>query len=220
MNVTTEEFQVAIKPLLSPDPDSNSPAEEGRRLIPSENGRGYRVVNYSCYRDMKSDEEKREYMREYMRKRREEEKQKTANVKSVNLCKTPLNDVTHTEADTDTKEEIPSASGQLPHSIVEIFQLWDSVTKPKRKTAVTRKRITAAKTRLKELEFREGWRDALKSIPLCPFLTGNNEREWKADIDWFLKPDSVVKILEGKYSNGVKTIPASTPLLPGYNPNK
>jgi hypothetical protein len=50
---------------------------------------------------------------------------------------------------------------------------------------------------------------------------GNNDRGWKATIDWFLQPDSVVRIMEGWYKGKDNNQPTtSTPLLPGYNPNK
>jgi hypothetical protein len=40
------------------------------------------------------------------------------------------------------------------------------------------------------------WRAALKKFPL-PVSQGDGT--WKPDLDWFLKPDSVQKLLEGKY---------------------
>jgi hypothetical protein len=111
------------------------------------------------------------------------------------------------EEEGNGKEEVVSASGPSPSSqIQEIFQVWDDVTKPKRKTAMSAKRITAAKARIKEPDFRESWKDALSMIPSIPFLMGQNDRGWKADIDWFLKPDSVVKIIEGKYTNTPKPL--------------
>jgi len=49
-----------------------------------------------------------------------------------------------------------------------------------------------------------GWLEdaiaAIRMFPECPFLTGKNDRGWRADIDWLLRPDSVAKILEGKYT--------------------
>jgi len=33
----------------------------------------------------------------------------------------------------------------------------------------------------------------------CPFLLGENDRQWKADLEWILKKNNFVKILEGKY---------------------
>ena len=82
MNVPKNDFCDALKPLLEPDLDSNSPAEEGRRIILSENGRGY------------------------MKRRRDKTKENDENVNSVNPCKVLLNDVTHTEAEAevDTKK--------------------------------------------------------------------------------------------------------------------
>lgn len=44
--------------------------------------------------------------------------------------------------------------------------------------------------------------EAISRIPDIPFLTGENQRKWKADFDFFARPDSITKILEGKYTNG------------------
>lgn len=32
------------------------------------------------------------------------------------------------------------------------------------------------------------------------FLNGNNDRVWKADFEWIMRPENFVKVLEGKYS--------------------
>lgn len=34
------------------------------------------------------------------------------------------------------------------------------------------------------------------------FLKGNNDRNWNADFDWFMKPTNFSKVLEHKYDNG------------------
>lgn len=104
MNVTLSEFVNSVKPLLDPDIDSNSQAEDGRRLVASQNGRGYHIVNYKAYRDMKSDDEKREYMRNYMRNRRAS-KEKLDSVKTSKPCKLLLNDATHTEAEAEAEAD-------------------------------------------------------------------------------------------------------------------
>lgn len=39
-------------------------------------------------------------------------------------------------------------------------------------------------------------------IPRQPFLLGRNDRKWKCDLDWVLKPENAVKVSEGKYANG------------------
>jgi hypothetical protein len=34
-----------------------------------------------------------------------------------------------------------------------------------------------------------------------PFLNGNNDKAWKADFEWILRPTNFIKIMEGKYNN-------------------
>ena len=69
-------------------------------------------------------------------------------------------------------------------------------------TVMTAKRKATLRVRWAEAFFRENWAEAMAKIPGCPFLIGQSERGWRADFDWFLKPDTVAKILEGKYDAG------------------
>jgi len=44
--------------------------------------------------------------------------------------------------------------------------------------------------------------DCIKAVEIAartPFCLGQNNRGWRADIEFFLRPDSIAKILEGKY---------------------
>lgn len=43
------------------------------------------------------------------------------------------------------------------------------------------------------------WREFCRKIRGTPFLIGDNERRWKADIDFATKPINIARILEGKY---------------------
>ena len=63
------DVEQAIEYLTSPDPHSKNPEHEGRRLI-NVSGYAYTVVSHAIYRDIKNNQDRREYMREYMRKRR------------------------------------------------------------------------------------------------------------------------------------------------------
>ena len=72
------------------------------------------------------------------------------------------------------------------------------------KVAVTDKRRKAITARWKDQFWRENWQEALEVASSTPFLQGTNDRGWKMSFDWFLKPDSVAKILEGNYSSGSK----------------
>jgi hypothetical protein len=44
------------------------------------------------------------------------------------------------------------------------------------------------------------------------FLNGANDRGWKADFDWVLKPSSFLNILEGKYNNKIN----GNEVIPSY----
>lgn len=66
---------------------------------------------------------------------------------------------------------------------------------------ITPKRKVAAKARLGEDFFRANWAEAINRIAASPFCIGDNNRGWRADFDWFLKPATVVSVMEGKYSN-------------------
>jgi len=97
VNLPLDTFKRCVAELMEPDPDSNSQVHDGRRLVPSENGRGYLIVNYVTYRQIKTAEEKKTYMREYMQRRRKA--LKGNDVTAVNVCKVPLSDVTQGEAE-------------------------------------------------------------------------------------------------------------------------
>ncbi|MBX3438017.1 MAG: hypothetical protein KF861_11045, partial [Planctomycetaceae bacterium] len=64
---------------------------------------------------------------------------------------------------------------------------------------ITQKRRTVLRARLSDPEWRSEWREALAKIRVSKFCAGSTG--WKADFDWFLRPDSITKILEGKYND-------------------
>jgi Fe2+ or Zn2+ uptake regulation protein len=66
--------------------------------------------------------------------------------------------------------------------------------------SLTDSRKDKLRVRLANADWRSSWREALDAIPSRPFLLGNGPRGWKADFDFFLRPDSVNAILEDKYS--------------------
>ena len=65
-------------------------------------------------------------------------------------------------------------------------------------TGIRGKRLDALRARMKEYSQD----DILKAIDLikkCPFLLGDNQRNWQITFDWFLKPNNFPKVLEGNY---------------------
>ena len=70
--IPLEIIERGIGELVKPDHESRTPTEEGRRLVPLAEGRswGWRVVNYAHYRELKREEDRREYHRQYWNKRK------------------------------------------------------------------------------------------------------------------------------------------------------
>ena len=65
---------------------------------------------------------------------------------------------------------------------------------------LTDKRKTAVNKLLKEFTI-EQFEEICINANNSGFLTGKNDRGWKADFDFIIRPDKAVKILEGQYNN-------------------
>ena len=65
-----------------------------------------------------------------------------------------------------------------------------------------RKKHVAA--RFKEFDL-ETILNVIKKAGLSDFLSGKNDRSWKADFDWIFNPTNFLKIMEGKYDNKQKS---------------
>lgn len=108
-------------------------------------------------------------------------------------------DVSRKPGDVSRKpeKEIVSAPADLP-------PLWNRICVSLPKCSkLTEKRITHIRARMKERPRLEDWEYLFRKIEGSPFLTGQNDRGWKADFEWIIKsPDNAVKVLEGKYDGG------------------
>lgn len=113
INVEQSTFEACMVRLMAPDPHSNSMVEDGKRVILSDIGRGYKLVNFLKYRNTRDEDARKEYMknymRDYMREKRhpEDVKQSESNksltksneftVKPVKQC------LAHSDSDSDSE---------------------------------------------------------------------------------------------------------------------
>jgi len=69
-------IEAGIDALSRPDPDSRTDGHDGVRISPLDNHRswGWFLVNYDKYKNMRSNEDRREYMKLYMAEKRAKEK--------------------------------------------------------------------------------------------------------------------------------------------------
>jgi hypothetical protein len=106
------------------------------------------------------------------------------------------------EGNKEQGKEGKGREGEVPPLADALFHLWSEFDFLPQIQSVTTKRKAALSSRMKDPYFRDHWQEAISKIGESEFLKGNNDRGWRADIDWFLRPDSVTKIMEGKYGNG------------------
>ncbi len=105
----------------------------------------------------------------------------------------------------EERESTAGAADPRPSAFPPIEQLgdlWRSKCPTLRQPAKwtdSRKRAWAARCR------EAGWSDALPAvldrIAVSQFCNGQNDRGWRADVDWLLRPDTATKVLEGKYDS-------------------
>jgi hypothetical protein len=83
----------------------------------------------------------------------------------------------------------------------EVVEEWNSLPSPIQNVVkLSDGRRKHLYSRLKDDWWKENWKKALKSIPDSPFLTGKTEVQFKASFDFFIRPDTVAKIIEGRYA--------------------
>lgn len=84
----------------------------------------------------------------------------------------------------------------------EVVSVWNQVRGQNCRLTPSRQRALA--TRLKDSWWRDNWRVALDRCQASRFCNGDGDKHWIADLDWFLRPDSVARLIEGKYDTNGK----------------
>lgn len=134
---------------------------------------------------------------------RRKERKETRNKNNALRAVTPPIEYIHTP-----KPDIsPDGENQTERvdDCATVAKLWNEMAKPIELSACTKmegKRRKACQARLRA-DGLEAIQAAIQRIPKSPFLRGELGN-WAADIDFLLKPDSVTKILEGKYDDRSK----------------
>lgn len=85
----------------------------------------------------------------------------------------------------------------------DIFRLWNNYVKDSPLPIahrLTSTRIKHLNARIKEYPTIREWREIFSRVLRSSFLTGNNDRGWKATFDWLISnDDKIVRLLEGRY---------------------
>lgn len=123
------------------------------------------------------------------RKQNKQNQQTLTHVESVEQNKQELIDV---ECFMESGEE-----NGTPKKYQPIIDAWNELPLPN-VVAIHGKRLEALRAREKEYSL-DDIISAIRGIKDCPFLLGQNQRNWQITIDWFVKPNNFPKVLEGNY---------------------
>ena len=101
---------------------------------------------------------------------------------------------------------------KLPNGAVRDFLTeWNTVMKDVKVSKVKyineidskHKRYKLVMIRLREPFFRDNYKDDMMRVVNSDFCNGTSDNAWVANVDWFLRHDKVMEILERKFDNRV-----------------
>ena len=197
--VSVQGCHAAIDKFLAPDPYSRTKDDEGRRI--EEIRGGWSLINHAEYRNLASDEDRKQKAAERQRRCRDRAMRNSDERECHNMSH--QNSQAEAEAEAEAEESISAdaslakASNKDQYEAIRIA--FDNALLTK--SRITAKRATQLNARLKDPWWRENWESAIARAAESEFLRGKNAHGWRADFEWFCKPDSANAILEGKYDN-------------------
>lgn len=101
-----------------------------------------------------------------------------------------------TEQDTGTIANAPVTTAP------RIFEIWnENRGRLSEAKALSKQRAQSVKARWAENPSEQYWVSVVARVAASDFCNGNNKQNWWAEFDWLIKPDTHLRVLEGKYDN-------------------
>ncbi len=203
--VEEDKGMAALIRLAQPEPDSRTPAFDGRRMVRVDGG--FVILNFRKYRDKDHTAAARQ--------RRYREKKRNAGTSRNGVT---LRNVTQAEAEAEAYNNTPLkgrvARGDVPYQkIVDLYH-EHCPTLPRvkalsdKRKAHLRSRWTTfevlrgegKKAELIKFDSLDNWVRYFKFITdHCPFMLGKNDRAWLANFDFCIRESAMVDVMENKY---------------------
>lgn len=121
------------------------------------------------------------------------------------ICTDPVqepNSIRPLHNTTVQKQNITTPKGVCPTDLLDAWNLSrGGLAKAK---GLSKKRTIACEARLREIPDLSYWIGVIERMAASRFCCGENDRGWKADFDFLLRPDTHLKVIEGKYDNNQK----------------
>ena len=198
INIQDDVVINAINKFMQPDPSSRTSTQEGRRLEKIRESFGWKIINYIHYRDLRSEENRREYMRNYMKDRRDVNKKANTNVN----CKQTVAVLAHTDTDTDTDTD------PLKRVVQKFDEIWSKYPKRQGKKAAFKHYKVSVKTEKDYIDIQKALENYLKSETVKKGFVQNgstwfnNWRDWIDYVETTTDPyEQVKKDLERRIDN-------------------
>jgi len=98
---------------------------------------------------------------------------------------------TDKDIDLDLEKDRDKETTKGPRLDPVAFQeAWNSHPSLKRIRSMTKDRRRKLAVRAEAKDFRDNWQQAIDALTKIPFYRGENDRGWRANIDWFLRNDT------------------------------
>jgi hypothetical protein len=215
-SIPLEIIAKGIELLLEPDRYSRTEGADGKRIEPIDPRRpwGWRIVNYGKYREMRTQEDRREYRREYMKDYRAPkdslsiptDESVNSSKQSVNTGKQSLALLADADADADAKKiYVAKPRVELHQKIIDAYHetcptLPAIKTWPERRAKKLARCISERVGEGKPAGTVEYWQALFRKVAASDFLCGR-KTDWRADLEWLLEPKHFAKLIEGGFDN-------------------
>ncbi len=119
-------IKTGLKVLQQSDPHSRSQDEDGKRIVPLDNGRefGWRIVNYDYYRNLARRADKKHAATERQRRKRKKDSQdvdsKECHAPVTHLSRQPV----YTDTNTDTNTDKSTTALEVPAEFAEFKETY------------------------------------------------------------------------------------------------
>lgn len=159
-----------------------------------DDGQGIYITNWEKHQNIEGMERVRELTRNRVNKHRKEQKLLDCNVTS-NATVTQSNAI-----DIDKELDIDKEKEYIPYA--EVRDLYNQIcaSLPSIRT-LSNNRKKSISARWKENKDIAVFEELFKKAESSEFLTGNNNRNWRADFDWLMNEHNMTKVLEGRYQS-------------------
>ena len=135
-------------------------------------------------------------------------------VRNVTPNVTPNVQAQEQEQEQEQEQDTTYVAEAVADKLSSLIAAWNAIEGVCTVRETTRDRQAAFRTRCKQPGWLESARLAIGRIAKSDFCRGGGDRGWRADFDWFLKPRSVTRVLEGKYDDPNGDAAGDSPTLP------